>query len=390
MNKSFIFCLSELLHLVQATSKLKINIAGYVYWFVANAKNPTMVTFIEFQRLIDMSESSTLDFKTKMYDFKVDKDLVNTAKFIKDIICFSNTIRNEKSYIIIGIEEKDDGTKVFHGIDENIDDAILQDKVKDKVFPRPHFIYYTTEYDSKRFGIIEFPISKYSTPISPSIKIKGLEVGQIYYRHGTTNAEATGLEVIRINDWLRSLPDNHSGTSLSDEIAEQIKKLTSNEGKLSAIISDVFKISKKYNLFELEEFCISEIKGISKKKIDESPEKYKYRVHKVFISPIIIDIEPPPFYKVTANMIKKEMEKSDDFVEFRLLLHFPISEIEEYLNRFSNNPDTSIAKYKIRIRDIFPDKNVKNYPVISYLFEDTFNDLYRSIRQKLIDKLIET
>jgi len=57
--------------------------------------------------------------------------------------------------------------------------------------------------------------------------MKGLEVGKIYYRHGTTNAEATGLEAIRINDWLKSLADNISEVNINDEISEQLKKLTS-------------------------------------------------------------------------------------------------------------------------------------------------------------------
>ena len=92
-----------------------------------------MINQAEFERLINMSETSTLDFKTKMYDFKDDNDLRKTAKFVKDIIAFSNTIRNESSYIIIGIEEKTDGTKEFHGLDKFIDDGILQDIVKDKV-----------------------------------------------------------------------------------------------------------------------------------------------------------------------------------------------------------------------------------------------------------------
>jgi len=56
---------------------------------VANAKEPSMISQTEFERLINVSESSTLDFKSKMYEFQNDKDLTNTAKFVKDIISFS-------------------------------------------------------------------------------------------------------------------------------------------------------------------------------------------------------------------------------------------------------------------------------------------------------------
>jgi len=347
-----------------------------------------MICPIEFQKLIDMSESSTLDFKAKMYDFNDDKDLVKTSKFVKDIISFSNTIRNENSYIIIGIEETIDGTKIFHGIDENVDDSILQDKVKDKVFPRPQFIYYTLNYNSKKYGIIEFPVFKYSTPLAPSIKMKGLEVGSIYYRHGSTNSEAKGLEVIRINDWFRSLPENNIESNINDEITQIIKRLTSNNEKLSSIIADTLIISRKYNIIKLIEFCKSEINGINEKKINESPDNYKYRIHKVIISLSKIEVNLSLF-KVTASMVRKEMENNnEDFFDYRMLFNTPVLEIEEYIQRIQDNPDTLFATKQISSLKIFPDAK-DDYPVYIYLFEDTFISIYRSIRQKLIDKLIE-
>lgn len=38
--------------------------------------------------------------------------------------------------------------------------------------------------------------------------MKGLETGKMYYRNGTSNTEANGIDAIRINDWLKSLPGN--------------------------------------------------------------------------------------------------------------------------------------------------------------------------------------
>jgi len=348
-----------------------------------------MISQDEFERLINMSESSTLDFKTKMYDFGNDPDLKKTSKFVKDIISFSNTIRNEKAYIILGIEEKTDGSKEFHGLDHFIDDGILQDKVKDKVYPRPHFIFYILEYNSVKYGIIEFPIHKYSTPITPSIKMKGLDMGRIYYRQGTTNSEATGLEVIRINDWLRNLPDIQVEMSLNDEIGEQLKRLTANEEKLSVIIAGLFRISKKYNLTDLEEFCVSEINGVGKEKINEAPEKYKYRVHNVIISPVEFEINHNLYHKRTASDLKKEMENNEDFYDYPLLFNKSISEIEEYLDRIFNNSETSYGTLQMSSRQIFPGNDIKDYPVKVYLFEDLFRNLYRNIRQKAIDKLMD-
>ncbi|MBV2195432.1 MAG: ATP-binding protein [Flavobacterium sp.] len=147
-----------------------------------------MLSEKEFISLIEGQESSILDFKQKMYDFS-DKDKA-TSDFVKDVICMSNTIRQSNSYIIIGIEEKKNGEKIIHGLDDDIDDAILQDKVKNKVFPRPIFSFYKLNYKNTKFGIIEFPITKYSTPLTPTVKLRGLEIGKVYYRQGTSNTEA--------------------------------------------------------------------------------------------------------------------------------------------------------------------------------------------------------
>uniref|UniRef100_UPI0030D934FC AlbA family DNA-binding domain-containing protein n=1 Tax=Zunongwangia profunda TaxID=398743 RepID=UPI0030D934FC len=73
-----------------------------------------MLTTNEFENLISKPEGSTLDFKKKIYDFRSNSE--ESAKFIKDVISFSNTIRNESSYIIFGIKDKPDGTLDLIGL----------------------------------------------------------------------------------------------------------------------------------------------------------------------------------------------------------------------------------------------------------------------------------
>ncbi|MFN5774501.1 helix-turn-helix domain-containing protein, partial [Flavobacterium sp.] len=158
-----------------------------------------------FESLLNNPESSVLDFKKELYDFSNDGD--STAKFVKDIISFANTIRSTNAYIIFGIKEID-GQLDLIGLKKGIDDSILQNKVKNKVFPRPIFSYSPIKYKDKLFGLIEIPIHKYELPITPSTQLKGLEIGKVYYRNGTANTEATGIDVIRINEWLKSLEGN--------------------------------------------------------------------------------------------------------------------------------------------------------------------------------------
>jgi len=225
-----------------------------------------------------------------MYDFSNDQDQRKTAEFVKDIIAFANTIRTESAFIIIGIKELPDKSKEFHSLTSNIDDAILQDKVKDKVYPRPTFHYYTITFNALKFGVIEIPVTKYAMPVSPSVKMKGLEPGEVYYRQGTTNTEASGMEVIKINDWLRSLPELASRSGKYDQINTLLKDLTANQN-LSAIIGEMYTVAKTYDIKELLNFSITELQGVDD---SNGPAKNEigYREQKVFISSLEISVNP--------------------------------------------------------------------------------------------------
>ena len=182
------------------------------------------MTKSEFEILLQKPESSNLDFKRCQYEIINDTGNVKTAKFVKDIVSFCNTIRTETSYIIIGVEIKDNGIKELLGLNKNVDDSIFQEKVKNKVFPIPNFLYHTIQYHDKTFGIIEIPVKKYSAPISSTIKFKGLEPGKIYFRRGSSNSEADFREIIMINKWMESLPEEIQENSLSDQISQMILK----------------------------------------------------------------------------------------------------------------------------------------------------------------------
>ena len=148
------------------------------------------MTEIEFGELLGGQNLRHSILKEDLYDFTNDHDDAKLAKFIKDVISFCNTIRQEKSYIVFGVKENQDGTKEKIGIPVKIDDAILQDKIKDKIYPRANFFFYTISYQGILFGVLEFPIVRYEIPITSTSRMKGLETGKVYYRQGTTNCEA--------------------------------------------------------------------------------------------------------------------------------------------------------------------------------------------------------
>lgn len=343
-----------------------------------------MITENEFESLITRNESSILDFKGEFYDFKKDKSNLITAKFVKDIISFSNTIRTETSYIIFGIQELDNGDLEFKGVDGKVDDAILQDKIKDKVIPRPNFSFYTISYKEKNYAILEFPIVRYEMPIVPATKdLKGLEAGKVYYRNGTSNTEATAYDVIRINDWMKSLPKVRELNSLNDEVSKFLKELTEGEKKLSVIISELLIFSKNHSLSELKSFCETELKGIT----TNNPENYQYRAQMVHLSWHKIEINPYSYLKTTAQVVKNEFEKSDEFFDFKIIMHHTILDIEINMNRFSGKIDTSYATLKTDTKTLLDLDYTKD--LYLYLFYDNFINLYKNIRQKAIDILMK-
>lgn len=342
-----------------------------------------MITENEFENLISKNESSILDFKGEFYDFKKDKNNLVTAKFVKDVISFSNTIRTETSFIIFGIQELDNGDTEYIGINGKVDDVILQDKIKDKVIPRPDFSFYTIDYKEKKYGILEFPITRYEMPIVPATKdLKGLEAGKVYYRNGTSNTEATAYDVIRVNDWLKSLPKKIESNSLNDEISSYIKQLTKGEEKISVIISDLLALAKKHDFIELKQFCLNEIQGIKSSEAEEC----SYRIQKVIVSWHKIDINPYTFRKATVDLVRKEMESSEGFFETKIVMYHTILEIESSLERLLSDPN-SYGTMKVDSQSLLGMK--EKHDLYIYTFPDNFNSLYRNIRQKAIDILMK-
>jgi hypothetical protein len=319
-----------------------------------------------------------------MYDFSDDQVI---GKFIKDVICFSNTIRSETSYIIIGVGENGDKSKNLIGIESTPDDSLFQDKIKDKVHPRPIFSYYTIQYQSKQFGVFEFPVSKYPLPLYPIVKIKGLEVSRIYYRKGTTNTEAIGHEIITIASWLQSLPEPSSNSSIHEYVSELIKRLTIGSEKLSTIFVDLLLFARKHNLKELITFCSEEIKGLDVSLIDTNSTEYSYRVQNVTTSMHKIEINPFSYIRPTESMVRNEIEKNKDFYSIRMFFFQPITEIEEHLGKFE--PGTLCLTTQASSKQLFKDKKGSDYPVFIYAFKDSYTSLYRDIKQKAVDKLMK-
>lgn len=338
-----------------------------------------MITQSEFKELIERPESTTLDFKRQQYKLN-DSSFNKTDEFIKDIICFTNTIREETAYIIIGISNEN-GNKELVGIDFDIDDAIFQQKIKDKVNPRPQFLYYTIDFENKKFGIIEIPVIKYSEPIIPIVKMKGLEVGRVYFRRGSSNEEAIGREVILINNWLEKIPHPYQSNTINEDISSLLSKATSQGALLSNCISEGFIIAKKYNLKSLYAFCNGELQGWSKNLNLEDNDYLNYRTKPFILSPFHLNLDIPPYYNFNPIQLYNEIKSINMFYERKIIFTEPLFEIENVLTKMEENGGNMLYIKNINSILTLIDGTKKTESYKMYAIKQNFDVLYSSIKQ---------
>lgn len=340
-----------------------------------------MISTTEFENLLSKSESSLLDFKRDFYDFTNKPN--ESDKFIKDIISFSNTIRNETSFIIFGIKEKTDGELELIGLENKEDDAILQERARHKIHPKPNFKYYTIKFKERLFAILEFPVTKYDKPLSPTLKMKGLEPGKFYFRNGTSNTEATGMESIRINEWLNELPNHNNGKSISNKISDLIIKLSKKEEKLSIVISEILSFAKENNWTEIIQFCTVQLKGIRYKTDYNS----SYRDHKILGSLLKVEFESNPFINATPARLRSELNENKDFYKTQITFTQSLIKLEEYIERFEQTSGVVMTVEERNTKQL--SKFDMDTPFYIYCLEEDYKTVYNNIRQKTIDLLME-
>ncbi|MCA9171733.1 MAG: ATP-binding protein, partial [Planctomycetales bacterium] len=171
-----------------------------------------MVDEAFFRWLLKRPEGTTLDFKrdTQLSTKNARND------FIKDIVSMANTERETPSYIVVGVSWTPEGGAVIHGMDKQIDDALLIDAIgTDRIQPIPRFSYTPLVVDGLQVGVIELPIDR-SGPFTP-LKDFGdqLRQGTVYYRSGSQNSIAVGTKLREITSWFEKGEANASPAEAS-------------------------------------------------------------------------------------------------------------------------------------------------------------------------------
>ena len=155
----------------------------------------------DIERFLTQPENELLDFKETGYELSTS---AGRNSFIKDILAFSNTPREDAARIILGVRWTPETGSSVVGLSRQLDDADFQNALSDgRVQPRPTFRYVPYKYQEKYIGIVEIatdtsgpftPVKDYDTPPS-------LQAGAIYFRSGSQNRRAIGDSIRRITEW---------------------------------------------------------------------------------------------------------------------------------------------------------------------------------------------
>ncbi|EKO16394.1 AlbA family DNA-binding domain-containing protein [Leptospira kirschneri] len=177
-----------------------------------------------FENLLNESEGNSLDFKEIQYPFlKASED--EKSELLKDILSFANSWKRNTAYILIGVKESKNSRSEVIGIDNQIDDAQLQQFINSKINRPIEFRYYTYNFEGKTIGIIEIP-----NQVRPFYLLKDfgkLKQNHVYLRRGSSTTIAFPDEIAKMGQ--------QDQLSLIEEA--KIKLLLGNKS-LSEVLND--------------------------------------------------------------------------------------------------------------------------------------------------------
>ena len=144
------------------------------------------------EELLYEEEGAALDFKREQYPFN-SETAHQKSEIIKDILAFSNAWRRGDAYILLGVEEVKGGRSRPLGIEDELDDAQLQQFVNSKTQRPIDFTYSTVVIDGLKIGVIRIP--KQSRPIYVEKDYGRVKKRIVYIRRGSSTDEASPEEV---------------------------------------------------------------------------------------------------------------------------------------------------------------------------------------------------
>ena len=140
-------------------------------------------------------EGVSLDFKQKQYAFeRAGKEA--KSELLKDILAFVNASRRCDAYILIGVKENRGGRSTVLGVQEQIDDAKLQQFVNSKTQLPVTFSYREASHDGLPIGVIHIPVQ--TRPVYAKENYGKVEKEAVYIRRGSSTDVAKPEEIMRM------------------------------------------------------------------------------------------------------------------------------------------------------------------------------------------------
>ena len=159
---------------------------------ICNRINSRLMTTELLERLLHESESPYLDFKRQQYVFVGASD-DDKCELLKDILAFANAWRRTDAYILIGVQELKGERGIVTGVTWHFDDATLQQFVNSKTQRAIDFSVETVTVDQHKIDVIK--ICGQRRPFYLKKDYGKLKAGAVYFRRGTSTAEANPDEI---------------------------------------------------------------------------------------------------------------------------------------------------------------------------------------------------
>ena len=153
------------------------------------------LVLMELELLLYEEESTSLDFKRQEYKFSGATER-EKSELLKDILAFANAWRRDHAYILLGVEEVKGARSKPVGIENELDDAQLQEFVNKKTQRPIEFSYKTCLLDGLKIGVIEIPVQQ--RPIYLQKDYGKLKKNSVYIRRGSSTDEAPPDEVVKM------------------------------------------------------------------------------------------------------------------------------------------------------------------------------------------------
>lgn len=148
------------------------------------------------ETLLNMSESSVLDFKRDQYPFAgATED--QRGEIVKDIVAFANAWKTDDAHIFLGANENPGGRAIVNGIAGHINDADLQQLVNSKTNVPVSFDYIPLTVDEKSAAVIRISREQ-QRPIYLKKKFGKLLPNVVYIRRGSSTDDADPDEIARM------------------------------------------------------------------------------------------------------------------------------------------------------------------------------------------------